>query len=181
MKIDELIKAQKQNLDVESPPPELWEHIRKDWKMDKTNTYSGWWRVAAIFFVISSLVLLTYAILLQNKVDRLASLGDISTHYQSVEQGYQSEIQKLEATLSMEEISQYEDLSWLVEEMETLEAVNRMYRSDIGQAADETQLVGALIDYYEKKIKLLKKLELELTRAKKLNQNEKDTDNRIAI
>ncbi|MEQ9231256.1 MAG: hypothetical protein RIF46_11290, partial [Cyclobacteriaceae bacterium] len=51
-------------------------------------------------------------------------------------------------------------------ELEALEEINKQYRADIGTEADEELLVNALIDYYEKKIRLLKKLELEINRQK---------------
>ncbi len=180
MQIEDLIKQNKDKLDVEQPPPEVWDKIKKDWKSEPKYSFS-YWKVAALVFISTSLVLLFYSLSLQNQVNELASLGDISEEYETIEKGYQEEITQLESAIPINEVSNNEDLSWLLEEMEVLEEINEMYRRDIGTVADQDQLVNALIDYYEKKIKILRKLELEINRTKKFEENEADNTTDISI
>ncbi len=181
MRIEDIIKEQRENLDLESPPEEIWEGIRTGWKSDsKTNSYK-WWKVAAIVFISTSVALLLYSLSLQNQVSQLASLGDISAEYKAIEDKYEREIISLETSLDLQQVSEHDDFAWIVEEMKTLEEINELYRRDIGQNADQHQLVNALIDYYEKKIKLLKKLELEINRTQKFNENEKNNTDTVII
>ena len=181
MRIEDLIKEQREHLDVEEPNAETWEGIRSKWKKDAGSSYTSWWRAAAILFITSSVALLFYSLSLQNKVEQLASLGDISEDYKALESDYQSQIEVLEAGIDLQEVNSNEDLSWVLQEMKTLEEINDLYRRDIGQTPDQNQLVNALIDYYEKKIKLLKKLELEINRTKKISDDEKDDSNTVSI
>lgn len=181
MRIEDIIKKQRDQLDVESPPDELWEGIKADWKKEPKTSSFQWWKVAAIIFISTSAVLLIYSLSLRNQVNQLASLGDISEEYQTIEKEYQSEIVNLESSINIQEVSENEDFQWIVDEMKTLEEINELYRRDIGQAADQQQLVAALIDYYEKKIKLLRKLELEINRTQKFNNNEEDNTDTVSI
>ena len=179
MKIDELIKNRKNQLDIETPPPEIWQSIRAEIKPAQTSSFQ-WWKVAAVIFVCISAGLLIQNRLLQSQVDQLASLGDISIEYQRIEQTYLSQVNLLEGSIPIEEIKTDENYDWIFDELSMLEEINTMYRSDIGMASEE-QLVAVLIDYYEKKIKLLKTLELEIKRNSKQKNNETTTSDNIRI
>lgn len=173
MKIDEIIKSRIDHLDVEQPPAELWENIRKEWKAEPKRSTISAWKIAATVLLATSFGLLMYTRSLHEEIDQLASLGDISSEYQVVEQRYQSEINALETSIPMKQVSQSRNYDWLLDELKTLDQVNQLYREDIGKVANEGQLVQVLMDYYEKKIKLLRKLELEINRDKKNQEVEK--------
>lgn len=179
MKIEELIKKKKDQLDLDTPPIEAWDGIRNQWKTTKKTSHFSWWKVAAIFFIGTSFALLIYTQTLRNQVDELTSLGDISSKYQKIERSYQREIKALEASISFEEVRKDQELSWLLDEMNTLDEVNQLYRRDIKELGDNEQLVNVLIDYYEKKLKLLRKLELEIKRNQKTKENEKVDNNHL--
>lgn len=177
MNIEEAIKNRKDQLDVDTPPPELWDDIRKDWKKERK---PGWWKVAAAIFIATSLGLLIHNISLQNQVEELASLGDLSEEYRDLENNYITEIKNIESSIPIVEVKSQNDFQWIFEELETLDQINILYRQDIGKI-NEKQLVGVLIDYYEKKIRLLKKLELEIRRTNKLNNNEETDINSVSL
>lgn len=179
MRLEEIIKQKRDQLDVEQVPLDTWEKIKADWKKDTKSSFH-WWKAAAIVFISTSIALLYYSFNLQNKVEKLASLGDISIEYKEIEDQYLTEIKSLEASISYQEVTQNEDLAWIAEEMQILEEINEIYRQDIGQIADQEQVVNALIDYYEKKIKLLRKIELEINRTEKFKENEKGNTDDIS-
>ena len=175
MKIDELIRQRKDQLDVESPPQEVWDKIRLEISDVKEKQFQ-WWRVAAVIFICVSIGLVIQNRLLRSQVRQLATLGDISEQYAGIEQDYISQVRQLEQSTSINDLAGEVDYAWVFEELRLLEEINQLYRSDIGTVNEEL-LVEVLIDYYEKKIKLLKKLELELERNSNRKQNEKvDTD-----
>lgn len=182
MRVEDIIKKQRQALDVETPPLEAWNEIRVEWKNEPENSNNPrWWKAAAALFIASTIGLLVYSLSLRQQVHELASLGDISEQYEALENEYQAEINQLESSTNLLEVSQQEDFKWVLQEMKTLEEINELYRKDIGQMADQNRLVNALIDYYEKKIRLLKKLELEIERTQKLNKDEQDDNNTLHI
>ena len=177
MNIEELIKNRKDQLDVDTPPAELWDGIKKDWKMEKS---FSWWKVAAIIFITTSLGLLLHNVALQNRVDELASLGDISEEYKEMEESYLTQINSLETSIEINQVKTQDDYSWVFEELNALEEINTLYRKDIGKI-EEDQLVGVLIDYYEKKLRLLRKLELEIKRTNKFNNDEETNTNSVSL
>jgi len=174
MKIEELLNKRKRKLDIETPPGELWQAIRDDWKNEPKPTYYNWWKVAAILLMICSLSLLGYNLSLQNRVEKLASLGDISEKYEQLEKDYLSQISAIEEKILIDKVKQQEDYSWIFDELSIIEKVNDTYRADLGKGVNDEQLVQVLIDYYEKRLRLLKKLELEIKRTQNQNRNEKN-------
>lgn len=179
MKIDELIKNRKDKLDVETPPQEVWKAIKEEIRPIKSTSFQ-WWKVAAIIFVSLSIGLLIQNRLLQSQVDELATLGDISDEYQRIENNYLSQVNLLEGSIPLDELKEDADYTWVFEELVMLEEINTMYRADIGKVSEQ-QLVAVLIDYYEKKLNLLKTLELEIKRNSNKNDNEKTTTDHIRI
>ncbi|MEQ8903756.1 hypothetical protein [Ekhidna sp.] len=179
MNIEEIIKKKKDQLDIESPPAELWDGIKKQWKPEQRSTMQ-WWKAAAVLFISTSIGLLIHNITLQNKVEELATLGDISEEYKAIEKNYLTEISHLEASIPLKQVKSQQDFVWIFEELETLDQINLMYRQDIGKI-NKAQLVGVLMDYYEKKIRLLKKLELEIKRTNKFKENEETNTNSISL
>ncbi|MEM6737348.1 MAG: hypothetical protein AAF620_14895 [Bacteroidota bacterium] len=179
MKIDDLIKERKDKLHVEQAPPETWEYIRQKWKNpQKSQVY--WWRVAAVILFGLAISLLVHNQLLQDRVTELASLSDLSKKYQAVEKDYLRQVNELQMSLPLNEAKKAEDLRWIFEELQLLEEVNILYRKDIGRVKEE-DLVGVLIDYYEKKINLLQKLKLEIERTQNLEKDEEMDSHHLSI
>jgi len=169
--IEQQLKDKREMLDLEEPPKALWHNIRSEWQKPVTkSTYATWWKVAAILFLVSSVTLLVQNAILKQEVDELASLGDISHVYRKIERNYQLEINQLTRSISLYEIGSKEEYKWVLEELQSLEEINKQYREDIGKPVDQERLINALLDYYEKKIRLLRKLQLEINRQ----QHEKD-------
>ncbi|WP_421765268.1 hypothetical protein [Ekhidna sp.] len=178
MNIEDLIKNRKDQLAIESPPKDSWDMIQKGWK--KKQPGFSWWKVAAVIFISTSIGLLIHNISLQNQVETLASLGDISEEYKQIENSYITQINEIESSDEIQKARYQSDYSWIFDELKTLEEVNELYRNDIGNV-DENLLVGTLIDHYEKKIRLLKKLELEIKRNNKIEENEKDNNTSVSM
>ncbi|WP_462250036.1 hypothetical protein [Ekhidna sp.] len=177
MNIEELIKSKKNQLDVEDPPAELWGEIKNDWKPERR---FSWWKAAAAVFLAISIGLLIQNLSLQDQMNQMASLGDISDEYRTIERSYITQINDLESQIEIDQARNEEDFKWIFEEMETLDEVNSLYRQDIGKIDDEL-LVGILIDHYEKKIKLLKRLDLEIKRTQKFKTDEETNTRSINL
>jgi len=164
MKIDELIKNRKDQLDLESPPEELWQGIRKGWKKEPRFPV---WKYAAILLIGVSTALFLYSMSLQQRVNQLTTLGSISEEYRVMEQDYISQINLLEKQLNLKSLASNEQLDWLLKELKLLDEVNEIFLKDLSTAAPEERVVQAIIDYYEKKIRILNKIELEQKRTRK--------------
>lgn len=169
--IEQQLCDQLQQLDVEEVPESVWSGIQSKLpKPRKGGSIQLLWKVAAVLFLATSITLILRNNSLEHQIEELASLGDISPEYRELETTYNNEINQLTSSLPMDQIINEKEFSWMIEEMKSLEEINRHYRKDIGKSVDQERLVDALIDYYEKKLRLLKKLELEINRQ----QNEKE-------
>lgn len=164
---EKYIREHRQQMDLEEPPAAIWEKIKNDSGLGKSKDHSFLWKIAAVFFLTLSSVL---AVLLYQSqhVQPPGSLGEISLKYKIIEKKYQQDINQLTSQLDLNQLDQ-EEYDWMMEELETLEKVNETFRKDLSRNVDQDKVVRALIDYYEKKIKLLKRIELEIKR----NNNEK--------
>lgn len=171
--IEKIVKEKRHQIDVETPPDSLWDGIENKIEIPQKpekKDYSWVWKVAASLFLVTSIVLL--ALLVSKPGDQepqLASLSDISSEYKSIETEYISVIQMIESELKVDE-EHRKEFPWLFEELEYLEVVNTQYREDLSKVSENEQVIKPLIDYYEKKIKILKRIQLEINRK----NNEKD-------
>ena len=69
MKIEDIIKKQKNQLDIEIPDSELWNNIKNEWKEGSNKNSFSWWKVAALVFISLSFGLLMYSLSLKNQVN----------------------------------------------------------------------------------------------------------------
>ncbi len=162
--IEKYIKDHRQELDVEHPPQIVWDKIESAISLDSgSHPKSNWmWKAATVSLLVVS-GFLFFLLNREWKSDELYSLGDISSEYREMEKNYQESIDLINASIPYDEIDM-EEFGWLIRELEYIESVNEEFRKDIEENADQDKLVEALIDYYEKKLKLLKKLEHEINR-----------------
>lgn len=167
--LEKIIRDKRHQMDVDEVPQDTWPGILDQWKKSGKKDYSIYWKVAALLFFLSTISLIVINVQ-NNKSSSLASLGDISKEYRLLELSYQEQIETIQASIEITDATQKENLEWLFNELEELDRVNEIYRADIGKGVDQERLVSALVDYYEKKIRILRKIELELQR----NQNKED-------
>ncbi len=169
--IEKLIRQKRKELDVESPPEQLWENIESNVRLNHHSQFGLFWKIAAVLFFGTTVTLLIILNSRGTEDNRLATLGDISEEYKALENDYQQVIQLIETELKIEE-KHRKEFPWLFEELEILEKVNQQYQQDLKLHKNNDQVIRPLIDYYEKKIKILKRIQLEINRRK----NEKDTE-----
>jgi hypothetical protein len=155
-------------LDLINPPKDVWTKISAHTigtkSLGRTNLV---WKSAAIILLGMTIGL---SILLLKGDPAPHSLSDISQEYKQIETDYQREIHDLSARLMINEINQ-EEFEWIFDELAMLDKIQSQYLRDLAKGGHREKVIGVLIDQYEKKLNLLKKLELELNRQ----QNENTT------
>lgn len=166
-KFEEYIRKNRAQLDVEDTDYDaLWEGIQSAQTPKKSK---GIWWVAAVLVPAFALLLFYNSGEEQVPNEKLYSLSDISPEFEKVEKEFQQDItEKLER---IEKEDHDVDIEFLWDELEDLEEVNKAYRKDIGKVEDE-RLIQALLDYYEKKMRILEKILKEVERSKKHNYEE---------
>ena len=168
MNIEEYINSRRDQLDIETPPSDIWSEINGT----SIKPPIQWWRYAAIFLLFTTTLMGFYISYLQGEVDERTRLGDLSQEYLTLEQEYLHQISLLEENVDFELLAASQNHNWLVQELQSLDKVNELFLEDLSTSAPEEQIAKALIDYYEKKIRILNKIELEQKRSTKHQKNE---------
>ncbi|MEM7551706.1 MAG: hypothetical protein AAF363_18625 [Bacteroidota bacterium] len=177
---DELEKFVAENtgrFDIETPRESSWEAIRKGMTppQEKPKRAFHFWKLAASILLLSTLTLSILLFRQMKNAEGLASLADISPEYVQLEKTYQQSIQEITNRIEYKKVDKTE-YAWLFEELQVLEELNENFRKDIHKVRDKERLVRILVDHYEKKIKILKRLEHEIKRDE---QKKESDDSRV--
>jgi septal ring factor EnvC (AmiA/AmiB activator) len=165
-KIEKYLKEKRLKLDVEEPEQDLiWEGIRSRLQQKKKGLPEWFWKVAAIFIFVASA---SYFITNETSKKQIVvvNLSDVSK-----ELGEQENQLKHLANLKWEEVQQQlpeknTELQFLLDELHELDAIYDTYRHDLNQTINNEPVVRAMLDYYEKKVKILNRLLLEIEKQK---------------
>jgi hypothetical protein len=168
--IEKYLKENRLMLDADQPDDErIWSRISNEIKND--NQYqSGWfWKIATVFLLG---VLISYVVLKETSKEQLVivTLSDFSK-----ESGQREAELKLIVDKKWEEITPLSEdeksqFRFLFDELHELDKVYKTYEKDLSEIGGNEQIVNALLDYYEKKLKILNRLSLEIQKQK-INEN----------
>lgn len=169
--LEKILKEKRLKLDVEEPEHDLvWEGIRNG--LNQKKQVPVWvWKVAAIFiFVVSA----TYFIVTEtsNKQVVIYTLSDISGDLGKQEKALNQQVNLKWEQVQTQLTNNNGEIQFLLEQMNELDAVYRSYQQDLNRTLDNEPVVRAMLDYYEKKIKILNRILLEI---EKQENHEKTT------
>lgn len=172
--IEKYLKENRIKLDVEEPDHDsIWEGIRSG-NDKKRNLLPAWfWKVAAVFiFLVSG----TYFIINETKEEKtvIISLADISENL-----GKQENALKQLVNLKWEEVApllneENTDIKFLLEELYELDTFYNSYEKDLGTTDANEEIITVLLDYYQKKIRILNRILHEI-------QKQQSHENTISI
>jgi len=172
--IEKYLNENRTKLDVEEPDIDsVWEGIRAV-KDKKRNILPVWfWKVAALFiFLVSGTYFMINETKEENKI--IISLADISE-----ELGKQESDLKQLVNLKWEEVApllneENTDIKFLLEELNELDTFYNSYEKDLGTTDANEEIVTVLLDYYQKKIRILNRILHEI-------QKQQSHENTITI
>lgn len=156
----------KHQIDFESAPDYVWNNINNAVFEPKKNAIKKtfWLKMAAAVLLLISV---TFGGLLykQLQVDYQyqKSMAAINPAFMEMELDYQNEILNLKNTIDLKEAKNH-NLSWLLEELQHLDEVERQFRKDFAKGITNEKVLKNLMDNYEKKLKLLHKIQKEINR-----------------
>jgi hypothetical protein len=166
LKIGKYLQKNRLKLDVETPDDNvIWRGIRKELHPQRQIPGGWFWKAAAIFLLG---VLTTYVVVRENPNEKVVviTLADISEDLGKREAALKFLVDKKWEEihpLSAKETSQFQ---FLLDELNELDNVYKTYEQDLYKTGENEQIVRALLDYYEKKIKILNRLSLEIEKQK---------------
>lgn len=170
-KLEELLKNNKQQLDFDEPNDELiWKGISSELNSKKSQARLVLsWAAVLVPLVGLGIYFLSENIKPDNPQDEMVySLSDLGPEWKELEANYEADIE--DKMLLINEQAPGEKLEMLMDQLKILDEVNLQYRKDIPSVNDE-RLINTLIDYYEKKTRILEKILMEIEREKR-HENE---------
>jgi hypothetical protein len=169
MSIKKYIDENRNKLDQAEVPSELWESISPEIKAPPKKRFPWYW--AAAILVLGLSIPLVWKMQIKEKaLPQQRQL--LPSSFLSLEKNYSQELDSLQNRIPLAEIKNDPDLNWIINELTALEKINEKYRNDIGKGVPEEELVKVLIDYYEKRLHLLIRIERELKRKEKHHPHE---------
>lgn len=168
--LENFIKQNQLDLDIETPDDDvIWEGIRSGMLKKKKPSFKPMIWAAILLPLIGLSVYMTYSynsnlppansIEIENK-----SLSTIGPKWAALEVNYQNDIQTKWTSIEQQNYDA-EEFNFLFEELGILDEVNAEYKQHIDQIENE-RLIETLIDYYEKKTRILEKILNEIERKK---------------
>lgn len=169
--LEKILREKRLKLDVEEPENDLiWEGIRSG--LRKRKHLPDWfWKAAAIFiFVISA----TYFVANERSKKQVVvlTLSDISS-----ELGKQEQTLKQQVNLKWEEVEQQlpdndPEIQFLLQQLNDLDAIYTTYQKDLNRTLDNEPVIRAMLDYYEKKTRILNRLLMETEKQKQVEKDQ---------
>ncbi len=166
MKIEKYLKQNRLKLDYETPNDDfIWKGIKKEIRPQKSILPDWTWKAVAIFLLG---VLLTYVVVKENQDDKvmIVTLADISKDLGEKEAELKRVVNKKWEEIQPLTTEEKSEFGFLIDELHELDKVYKTYEEDLNKTGGNEQIINALLDYYEKKIRLLNRLSMEIEKQK---------------
>lgn len=166
-KLENYIKARSLDLDVDQPNDDLvWESLQN--KRQKPKNYGkqvlSWAAILVPLFALGTYLLMESSKIENTLETKLFTLSDLGPEWEAIENGYSTEIEqkwtKIEADTSTSG-----SLQFLLDEMIALDELQKEYQKNLPTEMDD-RFINTIIDFYEKKNRLLERILRELERTK---------------
>lgn len=163
--LEEIIKENRLRLDVEEPENDLvWEGVRGG--LNKKQKLPDWfWKVAAIFiFVVSA----TYFVANETSKKQvvIVTLSDISKDLGTQEQALQQQVNLKWELVEKRLPDNDPEIQFLINQLNELDAIYVDYQKDLNRTLDNEPVIRAMLDNYDKKIRILNRLLMEIEKEK---------------
>jgi len=170
--LEKYLKEQRLRLDVEEPEHDIvWEGIRSGLQQNKKQGLPQWfWKVAAIFIFV---VLATYFMVNETSEKRVVvvTLSDISQELGNQEAQLKQVVKTKWEEVQKELPEKNADLQFLLDELNDLDEIYATYQKDLNNTIDNEPVIYAMLDYYEKRIRVLNRILMEIDKQKHHESN----------
>ncbi len=165
--LEKYLKEQRLRLDVEEPEHDIvWEGIRSGLQQNKKQGLPQWfWKVVAIFiFIVSA----TYFVVNETSEKQVVvvTLSDISKELGTQEAQLKQVVNAKWAEVQKELPEKDTNLQFLLDELNDLDEIYATYQKDLNNTIDNEPVIYAMLDYYEKKIRVLNRILMEIDKQK---------------
>ena len=171
MELKKYLKENKLRLDAEEPDDDrIWKEVKQQLAKENSGKANWFWKIAAVFLFG---VLITYVTVKETSKEKviIISLADVSKELGEQEAALKLAADKKWAEIGPLSVEDKTQFRFLLDELTELDKVYSEYEKDLKELGGNDQIINALLDYYEKKIRILNRLSLEIQKQKKHEDN----------
>ncbi len=177
-KFEDIIRSQRHQLDVENPDDALiWEGIHQEIGRKRTIRNNYFWKAAAIlvFLAASGYVFYNEFVAPKQNIYNI-TLGEIAPEYAKQVLNYQTEIDEKWGEFSRVKSEKSVDLTFYFKEMDQLDQMFRQCQEDFYQIGSNERLIKAMLDNYEKRVRILDRMLMEIQKQKDYEERQKQIE-----
>ncbi len=166
LEIEKYLRKNRWKLDADTPDDELiWDGIQQKMNRQHNQPNNRFWKIAAVFLLG---ILATYVVVKETTEDKIVvvTLSDISKDLGEQEAELKLTVAKKWKEIEPLTAAEKSEFKFLFDEMNELDKVYKIYEQELYNNGENEQIIHALLDYYEKKIRLLNRLSLEIEKQK---------------
>ena len=182
---EDFLRKHREELDIEEPDAHLiWQGVRS--KMGRRRfIHSRWVAAASVILLLGSLVY--YWLPGENSVESNTSIADSTLNEELIfddidpdlakeEKAILMEVKEMEEEVNLDKIDKqaYHDI---FVELRLLEELHEEFKNDLPEFGEKEQLLNTLMKYYERKLKILERLDNEIEKK----EQEKVRENEVSI
>jgi hypothetical protein len=171
-KFEKYIEENRQGLDVEQPDDRhIWAGINRELNEKPVIRRFIFWKVAAIILLLFSTGYIVYNEFFRHEQKACTlSLSEISPEYAEMEVGFQMVIDSRMEKIKRINASDLEGFNMYIAELENLDEMCSEYQKDFYELGGNERLIRAMLDYYEKKMRILDRMLMEIQKQKDYEQ-----------
>jgi hypothetical protein len=177
-KFEEFLKNNRQQLDVESPDDQLiWGGINSELRQKPKSVFRNFWKAAAVILLLMSSGYFIYNEFFKSQpLVYTISLSDIDPNYAVMETNYLLVIDNKMQELGQVSSSSIENITVYREELINLDEMYEEYQHDFVELGENERLIMAMMDYYEKKMRVLDRMLMEIQKQKDYENRQEHTE-----
>ncbi len=175
---EEKIRSQRPLMDIDEPDDSLiWEGISRDLNKRKTLRSNFLWKAAAMLIFVTASSYFVYREFLSPRQNIYnITLSDIAPDYAVQVSQFQAQINERWNAFEKVKPQNTGQLKFFFNELDQLDQMYRQYQEDYQQVGNNERLIRAMLDNYEKRVRILDRMLNEIQKQKDNEERQKQTD-----
>jgi len=165
---EKYLASQRKHIDIENPDDFLiWEGIHNNLNQRKTRVHNVFWKAAAIILFLVSATYIMYNEFYHNTPGVYnITLSEIEPAYAERVMEYRIAIDEKWTQVQAVKHGEMKRVEVFLTELDGLDKMYREYQEDYRSYGYNEQLVRAMLDYYDKRVRILDRMLMEIQKHK---------------
>lgn len=172
-KFETYLKSQRQGMDIEEPDDQLiWDGISKSLEKPQINRRKHFWKAAAIIIFMASSAYILVNEFYRERPQQIynITLSEIEPEYAGEVAAYRADYQQKLEKIHEQKPADLDKFKYFFNELNSLDTMYRGYQEDFYSYGYDERLVKAMLDYYEKRVRILDRMLMEIQKHKDYEQ-----------